>query len=176
MQASEPIGEPATHRFVANQRRHLDKLRRFPLGWAPLGDAVCSFDPIYGQGLTSAALQAQALGAGLDRSGAVDEAFARRYFRAAARAVSAPWSIAVGGDFVYPGTTGPKPVGTDLLNRYVARVNLAAQHDDTVALRFNEVVALVRKPAALLAPAYVVRVLLRALSGRRPSRSTGVRG
>lgn len=71
-----------------------------------------------------------ALGRCLDRSGTVDRSFARRYFRAAARVVATPWSIAVGGDFVYDGTTGPKPAGTDLLNRYMDRVTIAAQHDD----------------------------------------------
>lgn len=84
----------------------MERLRRFPLGWVPLGDAVCSFDPIYGQGMTSAAQQAQALGRSLDRSGAVDRAFARRYFRAAGRVVAVPWSFAVGGDFGYDTTVG----------------------------------------------------------------------
>ncbi|WP_219419548.1 FAD-dependent oxidoreductase [Pseudonocardia nigra] len=159
METSEPLGEPVTHRFPANQRRHVERLRRFPLGWVPLGDAVCSFDPIYGQGMTSAALQAEALGRCLDRSGTVDRSFARRYFRSAARVVAGPWSIAVGGDFVYDGTTGPKPAGTDLLNRYMDRVTIAAQHDDGAAIRMNEVVAQVRRPEALLTPAFVLRVL-----------------
>lgn len=63
------------------------------------------------------------------------------------------------GDFVYDGTTGKRPFGTDLLNRYMERVTIAAQHDDGVALRFNEVVALVRRPETLLAPGFVLRVL-----------------
>jgi hypothetical protein len=119
---------------------------------------VCSFDPIYGQGMTSAAMQAEALGTSLDRSGAVDRRFARRYFKAASKVVAVPWSIAVGGDFAYPDTTGPKPAGTDLLNRYMERINIAAQHDDLVALRFNEVAALVRRPESLLAPRFLLRV------------------
>jgi 2-polyprenyl-6-methoxyphenol hydroxylase-like FAD-dependent oxidoreductase len=159
METSQPLGEPVTPRFSTNQRRHVERLRRFPLGWVLLGDAVCSFDPIYGQGMTSAALQAEALGRCLDRSGSIDRSFARRYFRAAARVVTVPWSIAVGGDFVYDGTTGPKPTGTDLLNRYLDRVTIAAQHDDRALLRMNEVMALVRRPEALLAPAFVLRVL-----------------
>jgi 2-polyprenyl-6-methoxyphenol hydroxylase-like FAD-dependent oxidoreductase len=48
METSEPLGEPVTHRFPANQRRHVERMRRLPLGWVLLGDAVCSFDPIYG--------------------------------------------------------------------------------------------------------------------------------
>jgi flavin-dependent dehydrogenase len=159
MASSAPVGPPAVHRFPANQRRHVERMRRFPLGWVLLGDAVCSFDPIYGQGMTSAALQAEALGRCLDRAGAVDRRFARRYFAAAGRAVAVPWSVAVGGDFDYPGTRGPKPFGTDALNRYVARATVAGQDDDVVARRLNEVLALVRRPESLLAPGIVRRVL-----------------
>jgi 2-polyprenyl-6-methoxyphenol hydroxylase-like FAD-dependent oxidoreductase len=165
MEASEPITEPVTHRFPANQRRHVERLRRFPSGWVLLGDAVCSFDPIYGQGMTSAAQQAQALGECLDRSGAPDRAFARRYFKAAGRIVSVPWSIAVGNDFGYDGTTGKKPFGTDLFNRYLSRTAVAAQHDDAVALRLTEVFVLVRRPEALLTPAFAFRVFRAARRG-----------
>jgi 2-polyprenyl-6-methoxyphenol hydroxylase-like FAD-dependent oxidoreductase len=158
----EVIGEAVTYRFPANQRRHLERLRRYPVGWVLLGDAVCSFDPIYGQGMTSAAQQADALARTLDRNGAVDRAFARSYFRAAARIVNIPWSMAVGGDFAYPDTKGSKPFGTDILNRYIDRVVRAGQRDDRVVIRFNEVAALVRSPQALLAPSFVLRVLARA--------------
>ena len=163
--ASEPIGEPVTHRFPANQRRHVEQLRRFPLGWILIGDAICSFDPIYGQGMTSAALQAEALGEHLDRWHAVDRAFARSYFRRVSRIVSVPWSIAVGGDFVYEGTTGKKPFGTDIVNRYMNQVVKAGQRDDQVVVRLNEVVALLRSPQTLMAPAFMLRVLRAARQG-----------
>ncbi len=171
----EPTGPVVTHRTASNQRRHVEKLRRFPLGWLLLGDAVCSFDPIYGQGMTSAALQADALAQALRRARSLDAAFSRRYFRGAAAAVAAPWSIAVGGDFVYPGTTGPKPPGTDLLNRYTDQVILAGQRDDAVVVRFNEVISLVRSPGALLSPAFIVRVLVNAARARRELREEGTR-
>jgi 2-polyprenyl-6-methoxyphenol hydroxylase-like FAD-dependent oxidoreductase len=158
----QAIGEPVTHRFPANQRRHVERLRRYPLGWILLGDAVCSSDPIYGQGMTSAAQQADALGHALDHHGTISRAFAKQYFRAAARIVNVPWSIAVGGDFAYPGTKGDKPFGTDILNRYMDRVVQAGQRDDHVVTRFNEVIALVRSPQSLLAPSFVLRVLARA--------------
>jgi 2-polyprenyl-6-methoxyphenol hydroxylase-like FAD-dependent oxidoreductase len=166
---SDPVGAVATHRFPANQRRHVERLRRFPIGWVLVGDSLCSFDPIYGQGMTSAALQAEALGAALDRTGTVDRSLTRAYFRAAARIVSVPWSIAVGGDFAYPGTTGNKPFATDLLNRYMDRVIDAGKVDDDVVIRLNEVAALVRSPTALLAPSFALRVLRAA---RRADRGT----
>jgi hypothetical protein len=103
-------------------------------------------------------------------SGAVDRAFTRRYFAAAGRSVAAPWSIAVGGNFDYPDTQGPKPFGTDLLNRYPARATVAAQHDDTVALLMNEGLALVRRAEWLFSPGFMLRVLLK--SRRPPSFET----
>jgi 2-polyprenyl-6-methoxyphenol hydroxylase-like FAD-dependent oxidoreductase len=160
--ASEPVSAPVTHRFPSDQRRHVEALRSFPLGWVLLGDAVCSYNPIYGQGMTAAALQAEALGDALDAAGAVDRPFARRYFRAAGRTVSGPWSIAAGGDFAYPGTTGTKPFATGILNRYMDRVVKAGQCDDGVVIRLNEVVSLVRRPQSLLAPAFALRVLRKA--------------
>lgn len=172
LERSEPLGEPATHRFPSSQRRHVERLKRFPLGWVLVGDAIGSFNPIYGQGMTCAALQAAALGGALDRSGAVDQTFARRYFKAASRIVNSAWSTAVGSDFAYRDTTGPKPPGTDLVNRYIDRVILAAQHDDTVAIRFNEVVAMTCEPTALMAPGFVVRVLRAARRARQARASS----
>ncbi len=165
IESSEPHGAPVTHRFPANQRRHVERMRRFPLGWVLLGDAVCSFDPIYGQGMSSAALQAVALATCLDRAEAIDRTFARRYFSAVSRTVAVPWSIAVGADFLYDGTTGPKPLGTDLLNRYLERARIAGQHDDAVALGLVEVFVLVRHPGALVRPGFVLRVLRGARRG-----------
>ena len=165
MESAEPLGAPVTHRFPANQRRRVERMRRFPLGWLPLGDAVCSFDPIYGQGMSSAALQAAAMARCLDRAVAIDGAFARRYFRAVSRTVAVPWSIAVGADFLYDGTTGHKPPGTDLLNRYLERARIAAQHDDAVAIGMVEVFVLVRPPSALVRPGFVLRVLRGARRG-----------
>ena len=79
-----------------------------------------------------------AIGRELDRAGAINRSFTRKYFKAAGRIVNTPWSIAIGGDFAYGNTKGNKPFGTDLLNRYVDRVIRAGQHDDEVVIRLNE--------------------------------------
>ena len=168
MAASRPLDEPTSYRFVANQRRHVERMRRFPLGWLLIGDAVCCLDPIHGQGMSTAAQQAATLGRVLDESRALDRHFSRRYFRTVAHPVATAWSVAVGGDFVYAGTTGRKPTGTDLLNRYMTRVTVAAQHDAAVCVRFGEVSGLIRRPEWLLTPAFVLRVLRHA---RRPGES-----
>jgi hypothetical protein len=166
---TEILSEAVTYRFPNNRRRHVERLRRFPLGWLPIGDAVCSFDPIYGQGISSAAMQADALARVLDSKDAfLDEKFSRRYFKAVARVVDGPWSIAAGGDFAYPRTSGDKPLGTRPLNWYVGLVTRASQVDDGVALRLNAVISLVSAPTSLLGPIFAVRVMRGARRAARP--------
>ena len=151
--------EPGRHRFPASQRRRWTDVR-LPEGFCALGDAVSSFNPIYGQGMSSAALQAEALGATL-RSTPVGRGFSRRFARAAARVVASPWKIAAGSDFVYPDTTGARPAGTDLLNAYVARVTRAAASDPVVNDALARVRTMLAEPPALMAPRVLHRVLLR---------------
>jgi hypothetical protein len=126
--------------------------------------------------MTTAAMQAHALGCELDRAGAIDRSFTRRYFKAASRIVKTPWSIAVGGDFAYQDTKGKKPFATDLANWYIDRVIKAGQHDDDVVIRLNETLALLRSPQTLMAPTFMLRVLRAARhgtpAGDRPGTTT----
>ena len=115
------LGPVATHRLVSSKRRRYEKLKDVPAGFLALGDSVCSFNPIYGQGMSSAVLQAVALGECLTAYGNGGE-LVKAFYRRAAKVIATPWQIAVGADFAYPESMGPKPVGTDLVNRYLERV------------------------------------------------------
>jgi 2-polyprenyl-6-methoxyphenol hydroxylase-like FAD-dependent oxidoreductase len=156
---AEPLGDAVTHRLPSNQRRHFEKLRRHPRGFVVLGDAVSSFNPIYGQGMSSALLQSQALAAVLAEHDVESPRFAPSYYRKVAKVVAIPWQIAAGADFMMPETTGPKPPGTDLVNRYLARVFLAAQVDPAVATALAHVQNLVAPPPSLMKPAMLLRVM-----------------
>ncbi len=160
-ESGEMLGEPMRYSFPHSQRRRYEKLRRFPLGYLAMGDALASFNPIYGQGMTVAACQAlalrDALGKGLD-------GLAPRFFKAAARAIDVPWQLAVGGDLALPQVPGPRPFPLKLINAYVARVQCVAVHDAVVAAAFVKVMHMLAPPPSLFAPA----VLWRVWRGGRP--------
>jgi len=166
----EPSSELFVHGFPTSRRRYFEKLDRHPAGYVALGEAMCSFNPIYGQGMTCAAMEAVALGAAVGKRGEITEDLAAEYYREAAGIIAVPWRFAVGGDFAFPETEGPRPPLIGLLNRYSRRIQLASMRDTTVRRTFTRVQHLVLPPSALFKPAMVVRVL-KASHRVRPSDS-----
>jgi 2-polyprenyl-6-methoxyphenol hydroxylase-like FAD-dependent oxidoreductase len=162
-----------THRLQYNQWRHFEKLDRAPAGYVALGDSICSFNPIYGQGMACAALQADALGETVREVGVRSEELPRRFHRRAARIIDAPWAIAVGADFLHPKTQGPKARGTDQVNAYVMRLVKASQTSVQLARSFNNVLNLVDPTSSLLRPSVVARVLASSVPVRRRQTRVG---
>ena len=156
------IGQVLRYRFPHSQRRHYERMRRFPAGYLVMGDALASFNPIYGQGMTVAACEAlelrRALSRGLD-------GLAPRFFKAAARVIDIPWQTAVGGDLALPMVPGPRPLPVRLVNAYLQRVFRAAADDPQVAAAFLQVMHMLRKPPSLMTPRIMWRVLR---ASRRP--------
>jgi 2-polyprenyl-6-methoxyphenol hydroxylase-like FAD-dependent oxidoreductase len=155
----EPLTDPVVHRFPSSRRRLFEQLDRLPSGYVALGDAICSFNPIYGQGMTCAIKEAVALGAALERHGRPDAAMAADYYGAAAEVITTPWQFAVGGDFNYPQTTGPRPQGVAFRNWFARRIALASQIDAGVNATFHSVQQLVAPPSVLFTPGFIARVL-----------------
>jgi 2-polyprenyl-6-methoxyphenol hydroxylase-like FAD-dependent oxidoreductase len=152
----EPLDDPVGFRFPASVRHRYERLPRFPDGLLVVGDAVCSFNPIYGQGMSVAALEALALRRHL-RRGVVPQP--RRWFRELARVVDVPWEIAVGGDLAFPGVQGRRTTKLRLGNAYLARFHAAATRDADLAGVFMRVAGLVAPPRSLLRPGVAARVL-----------------
>ena len=151
---AEPIGEPVRHKMPCSQWRRYDKLRRFPEGLLVTGDAVCSFNPVYGQGMTVAALEALALRDCLS-SGTDD--LARRFFRAAAAPIRQAWQLSTNPDLALPEVEGTPPLSARLLNGYVDRVVTAAETDTAALDQFIRVISLVDPAARLLRPGMIWR-------------------
>ena len=94
---AEPFGEPAYHAFPASRWRRYDKLRRFPAGIVPIGDAVASFNPTFGQGMTMASLQANHLLRALQST----DDLARQLNRATAKTTDPVWMTNGIGDITF---------------------------------------------------------------------------
>jgi 2-polyprenyl-6-methoxyphenol hydroxylase-like FAD-dependent oxidoreductase len=162
---AEPLDDPVPFRFPASVRHRYERLAAFPAGLLVIGDAVCSFNPVYGQGITVAATEAMILRGLLARAAVPD---ARRYFRAIAAAIDVPWDIAVGADLAFPQVPGKRPAKVRLVNAYLPRVHAAAAHDAALAASLVRVIGLKDRPEGLLRPDRMLRVLHGNLASRRP--------
>jgi hypothetical protein len=131
-------------------------MRRTPDGLLVVGDAVCSFNPIYGQGMTLAAIEATVLRDCLRRG---DRGLTRRFFRASARSVRVAWQTAVGSDLNLPEVVGKRPISMRITNAYLERVMTACEVNPVVAGQFMRVTSMVDSPIRLLGPSILVRVM-----------------
>jgi 2-polyprenyl-6-methoxyphenol hydroxylase-like FAD-dependent oxidoreductase len=152
---AEPLSPLMSYRFDANRRRRYEALSRFPDGFLVFGDALCCFNPAYGQGMSVACVEALALGECL---AAGTESLARRFFQAASRLIDIPWQIAVGADLQHPRVQGKRTAQVRFINWYISKFYQAAQRDPVLTARFLEVANLMRQPPSLLDPRMAVRV------------------
>ena len=157
IKTAEPLGEAHQYKYPASQRRHFEKLTRFPEGFLVCGDALCSFNPIYGQGMTTAASEAalldECLRAGLP-------GIARRFFQRANRLLDLPWSISAGSDLAFPEVEGKRVPAMRLVGQYLARLLIASRQDIVLNIAFQRVTNLIDPPASLFRPDIVLRVLM----------------
>ncbi|OBF36773.1 hypothetical protein A5724_13020 [Mycobacterium sp. ACS1612] len=169
LRTANPVGSVTKHRVPSNRWRRYDKMRRFPEGFVVIGDAFCSFNPVYGQGMTIAALEAVTLRDCLRRG---RSRLPQRYFRAAGKLVGAAWRTAVSSDLSLPGVTGPRPLSVRLANAYLERLLTAAASDPAVTEQFLRVAGMVDSPVRLLHPVMILRLLIgqRRTADRLPDR------
>ena len=163
VRTGEPLGPVVEHRMPSSQWRRYDKMRRFPGGLVVCGDAICSFNPIYGQGMSVAALDAVAL-RDCVRRGVTD--LPRRYFRAAAKAIGVAWQTGPTSDLAFPEVQGRRTPSMRVTSRLVDLVLTACESDAVVATQFFKVAWLLDSPIRLLRPSFLYRVAIINL-GRR---------
>jgi 2-polyprenyl-6-methoxyphenol hydroxylase-like FAD-dependent oxidoreductase len=163
LQAAEPLDEPVAYRYPASIRRRYERQSRSPDGLLVMGDAVAAFNPIYGQGISVAALQALALRRHLQREPWPPST--HRLRREIGRVVDVAWDLANGADLTFPDVPGRRTARMRTINRYVAGVQAAAADDPAVGRAFLRVAGLVDPPQALLRPAVAARVARHALTG-----------
>jgi 2-polyprenyl-6-methoxyphenol hydroxylase-like FAD-dependent oxidoreductase len=161
VRAAEPVDDAVMFRFPASVRRRYEQLSRFPEGLLVMGDAVCSFNPVYAQGMAVAAIEAQILAAQLRKTPVPRP---QEFFQKISREIDSPWDFAAIADLGYAGVEGPRSAKVRMINAYIARLQRAAVHDASLTNAFMRVAGLIDEPAALLRPGRVFRTLRR--SGR----------
>lgn len=162
IRVAEPVTPIRGYRTPQNRLRRFDLLDRWPEGFIAVGDSVCAFNPIYGQGMTVAAMGVELLEESLRRqTDAPGPGFAQRFQRELKKVVADPWLIASGEDLRWGvPATGVKPApGSALVRRYLDRVLRRGRHDAQVAGAFLSVIGMLAPPASLFAPRILLPVL-----------------
>ncbi|MFD8499362.1 FAD-dependent oxidoreductase [Amycolatopsis sp. NPDC059657] len=154
--SGELIGDIATYHQSDARRRDYHGLKRYPARLISIGDAVASFNPVYGQGMSSAALQASALSEYL--RGKPDLNRPAREFLATQRVVAdAAWKMSTAADLARPDIDGPYPRWFRLDQWLTGHVIAASVTDSETAARFNAVTYMLRHPRTLRSPGTLLR-------------------
>lgn len=169
-----PVGAPSAGGFPAYLRRRYDRLRRLPGNHVAVGDAVCSFNPVYAQGMTVAVREASTLAEVLDTDGPAHVGPA--FFRRTRPLIDAAWTLATGADLGHPDVDGRRTIGWRILTRYLGRLFKVAHRDGDVADAYLRVVSMVAPPPSLLHPRTVWRVLTGPTTPRVDDALVGARG
>ncbi|MEU8798204.1 FAD-binding monooxygenase [Spirillospora sp. NPDC048819] len=158
MLGSEPLTDAVSFRFPASVRHRYERLPRLPDGLLVIGDAVCAFNPVYGQGMSVAALEALALRRHLGRGTAPRPT---RFQRDIGRIIDPAWTTSTQADLAYQDTRRPAP--SRLIERYIDRIHAGATRDPDLGRAFLRVAGLIDPPPALMRPSTATRVLRHAL-------------
>ncbi|AKT42144.1 FAD-dependent oxidoreductase [Chondromyces crocatus] len=156
---AEPLGPVHAHRGLLNRFHHYERMPDTVDGFTAIGDSVCVFNPIYGQGMSVLALCAVQLRDVASRLGPRDPALGRTFFAEQARLFQAPWELATGADFRFPATEGARPRGIALANAYTDALFAAALHDPVLLADAGRVFSLMQPSTTLLKPSRIARVV-----------------
>lgn len=155
LSGAEPLSPVYGFRDTCNRRRHFERSGALPDGFLVLGDACCTFNPVYGQGMSVAALGALAVRGALAGGGSTAEAQ-----RAVARAAEPAWLAAVGADRPYADPADTKAgAGERLTTWYLDRLAARAAIDPVVGAAYRDVFCLTAPPARLIAPRIALRTV-----------------
>ncbi|MFG2830309.1 NAD(P)/FAD-dependent oxidoreductase [Streptomyces sp. NPDC048434] len=157
---AEPLSPVHGFRDTCNRRRHYERSGALPEGFLVLGDAGCTFNPVYGQGMSVAALGALAVRSTLADGGGLRPGVTAEAQRAVARAAEPAWLVAVGADRPYANPDATKAgLGERLTTWYIDRLSARAAIDPVVGAAFRDVFCLTAPPARLFAPQIFLRTV-----------------
>ena len=164
---AKPISPIYGYRRTENRFRHYEKLKQFPENLIVMGDAACSFNPVYGQGITTATLAGLTLANCLqqqktDRTSYGLVGLSRRFQKQLAKVNEVPWLMATSDDLRWSTTIGAKPdLKMRFMHKYIEKVIHSACYDNYVHQKFIEVVHMLEQPTVLFSPKVLFKILSR---------------
>jgi 2-polyprenyl-6-methoxyphenol hydroxylase-like FAD-dependent oxidoreductase len=162
----ERLGDVMTYHQADSRRRDFHELDELPAGLVAVGDAVASFNPVYGQGMASASLHASALSAYLRDDPRLDEP-ATAYFAKVRVVVDAAWQTSTTADLALPHIDGPYPPGYRLIAGAANLIFMTSADDRELNERLSMVTTMLAHPNSLARPDVLLRAALARL--RRPA-------
>jgi 2-polyprenyl-6-methoxyphenol hydroxylase-like FAD-dependent oxidoreductase len=154
-----------TTRSTANRRRHYDRVS-LPAGLLVVGDALCAFNPVFGQGISVAAMQADALADLLRTLGAGEPKLAQVATRRFTNLVNFPWAMATGQDRQVIGGDDRPGLPQRLAKAYLDRLFYLTTRDGSINKHTSHVFNLTASPLTLYAPRVALRVVRQPLPVR----------
>lgn len=153
---AEPLSEPVEMRDPASVRPRYERLKHWPEGLLPFGDALCSINPSYGHGMTLAALEAHALSHALAPG---PRGVAARFFDEVTPLIDVPWALVAGADFEFEGMEGSGARPPLAVRNYFKRALRVALLQREVALAVYRVMHLIDPPSVLFSPPVMSAVM-----------------
>jgi 2-polyprenyl-6-methoxyphenol hydroxylase-like FAD-dependent oxidoreductase len=153
---AERLGGFERFAYPASVWRRFDRLSTFPRGLLPVGDSICRFNPVYGQGMSVAAQEARLLNQLLKARATKPDpltGLALAFFAESQPLVEAPWNMSAVPDLVYPETRGDRPPDFENRLQYNGALLRAAMRDPAVHRLMAEVQQLLKPPSVLQDPA-----------------------
>lgn len=178
---AKPISPIYGYRFKGSTFRHYEKVSKWPENFISFGDAACTFNPFYGQGITTASIGAKTLDKILKKhinnkkdsttnhqnTPANLVGISKKFQNKIAKENSYPWLLATGEDFRWPTTKGKKPsLITRKIQEYADKIILLTPESKRSTLYFQQMMQMVKSPIILFHPELILRAAYRTLKPR----------
>ena len=156
----KPLGKGIKYNYPHYLRRRYEDLKEFPQQFLVLGDAMCSFNPFYGQGMTVSIKEAEHLDNCLKQCAAKEhnlDDIALPFFKGSAKLVNAAWDSTTVEDFRYAKTKGKRPMGYGLMKWLNSKFMALSSFDQEFSVAFSKVLHLEEPPESLLTFKYLLK-------------------
>ncbi|MBP1933315.1 FAD-dependent oxidoreductase [Ammoniphilus resinae] len=163
LQGAIPLSEIRVHKVPHMTRYRWEKMSNPPQRFLFMGDSLCRFDPVFGQGMSAAAMQALQLKDCLqmewEKRRSITTHFTKRYYKKMSKLIDPIWDMILIEDFRYPHVSGRKPRGLRFLQWYIRRVFRLSSEDTDIYNSFIYVMNLLRPATTLFSPSILCKVL-----------------